>query len=155
MRRLAWALCRRLAAAATLRISFSSPVASINSKAKPADNQEHSDPADIAGRGANGVVMLQESPLTEQRTPVVFSPADKRQSLIACIGHIRSDIGEIFEEPEPAEGEPRCFALKKEICRAKERHDQFPERAAEDHQRFPKPAEEKVTPFVDDQIDVV
>lgn len=122
---------------------------------EPGDRYEHSDPAEVAGRGAYGPVVLQESPLFEQRPPVVFSPADQRQSLITCIRHIRSDIGEIFEEPKTAEGESRRFALKKEICRAKERHDQFAERAAEDHQRFPKPAEEKVTPFVDDQIDVV
>jgi hypothetical protein len=76
-------------------------------------------------------------------------------NLALRVGHVRADVGKVFEEPETAKGESGGFPHPEKIKGAEERNEQFSERSAEDHDGVAEPTEEEMAAFVDDQIDVV
>ncbi len=122
---------------------------------QPDHSNEHSDPADISNDAADGSIVLQDSPLREQRAPIVFTAAKQRKRLIAGIRHVSANIRKVFEKPETAKGKTRGFASKEEIRRAEERHEELAEGSAENHQCFAEPSEKEMAAFVDNQIDVI
>jgi len=67
-------------------------------------------------------------PLGEENFPVGVAGADEGQGGGAGIGHVGTDVGEIFEEPEAAKSEGGGFTLPEEIDSAQEGHEQFAER---------------------------
>jgi hypothetical protein len=81
--------------------------------------------------------------------------AHERQGLIAGIGHVPSYIRQVFEKPETAKGKSGGFAVKKEISRAQERHEELPEGSAQNHDGFAEPTEKQVPALVNHQIDVI
>src|SRR5271168_4119746 len=122
---------------------------------QPGHRRKHpAPPKDARGR-TDILVLHQKAPLAEQRSPIVFATANQRQILRACIRHVRADIQKVLEEPKTAKRRSRRLALPKEIQAAKQRNQQFTERAAQNHDRLAKPAEEKMSAFVNDQIDEI
>jgi hypothetical protein len=122
---------------------------------QPGDGGDHSDPADVARDGTNRSIVVQDSPLCEQHGPIVFTAAEKRQRLVASIGHVSADIRKVFEKPECRKGKTGSFASKEEIRRAEERHEELPEGSAKNHYRFAEPTEKEVPAFMNHQIDVI
>jgi hypothetical protein len=122
---------------------------------QPSDSSEHSDPADIACDAPNRSIVLQDSPLPEQRAPIMLTAAKERERLIAGVGHVRANIRKVFEKPETAKDKSGGFASKEEIRRAQERHQELPEGSAKNHDGFAEPTEKQVPAFVNHQIDVI
>ena len=73
----------------------------------------------------------------------------------ARVGHVGTDVQEVFEEPEAREGHGSSFAFPPEIGGTQERDQEFAECAAENHDGVAKPTEEKVAASVNDEIDVI
>src|SRR5712692_299057 len=122
---------------------------------QPRRGGEHAEIAEGAHGGADFLVVSEESPLGEEDGPVAVFGADEGQCGGAGVGHVGADVEEIFEEPEDAKSEAGGFALPEEIRGAEERDKEFNEGSAENHDGVAEPTEEKVSAFVDDQIDVV
>jgi hypothetical protein len=122
---------------------------------EPGDGGEHAEVAEDADGGADFLVQGQEAPLGEENFPVGVSRANKGQCGGAGVGHVGTDVGEIFEEPEDAEGETGGFALKEKVGGAEQGDEEFAEGSAEDADGVAEPTEEEVAAFVDDEIDVI
>src|SRR5260370_9289250 len=90
---------------------------------------------------ADFLVLGEETPLGEENGPVALIGADQRQDGGASVGHVRADVGEIFEEPEDAEGETDGFALEAKRGGAAQGDYGFAKGTSEDVQRLRATAE--------------
>jgi len=124
----------------------------INAIGEPGDDSEHAEPAELTGEVADLLVVVQNSPLSEKNGPVTFVAIDERESGGTCIGHVGTDVEEIFEEPEEGKGQAIGLALKKEVGGTEKRRNEFTQSAAEDHDGVAKGAEERMASFVDGQV---
>jgi hypothetical protein len=93
--------------------------------------------------------------LFEENGPVVFVRIDDGTNERASIGHIDTDVKKIFEEPEKREDEAVGLAVVEEKSGAEEWNEKFAKRAAEKHQGVPEITEQRMTGFVNYQVDVV
>lgn len=85
----------------------------------------------------------------------MFAGADQLKRLRAGVRHVGADVQKVLEEPEAGECESGCLALKKEIERTEQRNKELSQRPAKNGDGVSEPAEEEVSTFVDDQIDVI
>ena len=84
----------------------------IEANGQPCNSSGHSEPADLAGEMSDLLVILKNTPLSEEDDPIAFIGVEQREAKRASIGHIGSDVQEILEEPEERKDEPIGLAME-------------------------------------------
>ena len=131
-----------------------------SAEGEPSHGSDHAAPTNEARGLTDGNVITKPSPLAEKDVPIMIAGADKRKCEGASVGHVRANVKKIFKKPKRTKPDSGGFAFKEKNCEARERSNQFEERAAEDHQRIPETAliragentEDWVSSFVDKEI---
>ena len=80
---------------------------------EPAHGDEHAEVAEGAHGRTDFLVLGKEAPLGEEDGPVALFGANEGQGGGAGVGHISSDVGEIFEEPDMLKAKPVVSRWKK------------------------------------------
>jgi len=112
---------------------------------------------------ADLLVVDENVPVGEENLLVVLAAADQLNIHGAGGSHVVTDVQEILEEPEQAEGHAGDFAAEEKNAGQREGDDKFEKRAAKDHQRVPgadfvragKDAKKGMAGFVNREIDPV
>lgn len=101
------------------------------------------------------LVILKNTPLSEEDGPIALIGVDQREAKRASIGHIGSDVQEILEEPEERKDEPVGLAMEEEKSHTKQRDDEFTQSATKDHDGMPERTKAGMTGLVDGEVGIV
>ena len=72
----------------------------IDANGQPCNYSGHAEPSDLTGEMPDLLVILKNTPLSEENGPIAFIGVNQREAKRASISHIGSDVQEILEEPE-------------------------------------------------------
>src|SRR5205085_3329040 len=122
---------------------------------QPCNNRNHTEPTQGAQGAPDFPILKKQSPLAEENRPVACVGSHQRQSLCPRIRHVGADIRKIFKEPETRESKTGSLSLPEKISSAERWHDQLSKRAANNVHGFTEPTEEKMSAFMDDEVDVI